>query len=47
MMKPWEKGTNPTLISNPILGPQIFFQGFYLDNIPSNHAMQFPGKLMT
>ena len=35
-MEPWENGKNPTLISNP---------GFYLDNVPNYHPMQFPWKL--
>ena len=39
-----------TLISDPTLGPQNFFHGFYfyqqLDNVPSYHPMQFLGKLM-
>ena len=38
-----------TLISGPILGPQIFFQEFYLyelDIVPSYHPMQFKIKLM-
>ena len=44
-MQPWENGKNPTLISNPIWHPQIFFKGFYLDNVPNYHPMQFPWKL--
>ena len=46
MMEPWENGKNPTLISNPIWGPQDFLQGFYQYNVPSYHPVQFPGKLM-
>ena len=46
MMEPWENGKNPILISNLIWGLKKFFQGFYIDNLPSYHPMQFPRKLM-
>ena len=46
MMEPQGNVKNPTLILNPIWGPKIFFQGFYIDNVPSYHPMQFLGKLM-
>ena len=46
MKEPWENDQNPTLIPNPISDPKNFFQGFYLDNVPSYHPIQLPGKLM-
>ena len=45
-MKPWENDKNPALILSPIRGPKSVFEGFYLDNVPGYHPMQFPGKLM-
>ena len=42
-LKKWQ---NPALISNPIWSPKFFFQGFYLDNVPSYHLIQFPETLM-
>ena len=38
-----------TLISGPIIHPQIYFHDFYLywfDIVPSYHSIQFKGKLM-
>ena len=44
MMQSWENGKNPNVGSN--LGLLKFFP-WVLDNVPSFHPMQFPGKPMS